>query len=228
MILLKLFKSNVLKYTVVFTLLLLTALNSHAKNYYFSSVSGNDSYTSTQAQSLSTPWQTVSKLNSVFQSFVAGDSILFKKGETFYGTITPIVSGIIFSAYGTGAKPILSGLTVLTTWTSLGNNLWKSATISPATPPNVLTISDVAVPFGRFPNTGYNYFESHSGTTSITDNQLTSSPSFSGGELVLRINGYELNRFPISGHSGGKLHSLETQVPSKIITGIFYKTIYLH
>lgn len=201
-----LFFQQISKKCICIPVVLLFLVNRlEAKTYYISSASGSDSYSSTQAQSASTPWKSIAKLNSVFGSFSAGDSVLFKRGETFYGTLTPIVSGVIFSAYGTGAKPILSGLTAITSWTSLGANLWKSSAISSSKAPCVLTINGVAVPYGRFPNSGYNYFESHSGTTSITDNQLSGTPSFTGGELVLRVNGYELNRYPISGHSGSTI-----------------------
>lgn len=193
------------KFLIVSALLLSIVISVSAKTYYFSSSTGNDSYTSTQAQSAATPWKSISKLNSFFNSFIAGDSILFKKGETFYGSIIPTVSSVIFSAYGTGSKPLLSALTTLSTWTSLGNNLWRSAAFSSANSPCVLTVNEVAVPFGRYPNSGYNYFESHSGTTSITDNQLSGTPDFTGGELVLRINGYELNRFPITDHTSGTI-----------------------
>ncbi|MEJ7684845.1 MAG: hypothetical protein WKG06_44765 [Segetibacter sp.] len=59
-----------------------------AATYYFSTSSGNDSRTSTQAKNPSTPWKTISKLNSFFSSLQPGDSVLFKRGETFYGSVT--------------------------------------------------------------------------------------------------------------------------------------------
>ncbi|HWD90598.1 MAG TPA: choice-of-anchor Q domain-containing protein [Mucilaginibacter sp.] len=115
---------NVAILTVVFCL----AVNvSQATNYYFSSSSGNDSYTATQAQSQSTPWKTIVKINAVMTSLKPGDSILFKKGDTFLipegintGGLLVKVSGtstqpIVFSSYGTGALPIIT-LPPLTTW----------------------------------------------------------------------------------------------------------------
>ncbi|HMP20198.1 MAG TPA: right-handed parallel beta-helix repeat-containing protein [Ferruginibacter sp.] len=177
-----------------------------AKTYYLSSVSGSDAYTVTQAQSQSTPWRSISKLNSVFSSLVAGDSVLFRRGETFYGTLTPTVSGIIFAAYGSGAKPVLSALTTISSWTSAGTNLWRSPALSPASTPSVLTVNNQAHAYGRFPNTGHMFFEASSNAGSITDYQLTGTPNFAGGELVLRYNGFELNRYPITSHSGGTIN----------------------
>ncbi|MFT3680259.1 MAG: InlB B-repeat-containing protein [Ferruginibacter sp.] len=179
-------------------LFLLCITSVQAKTYYFSST-GSDTYSSTQAQSASTPWKSISKLNSYFSSLAAGDSVLFKRGETFYGSITPVVSGVIFSAYGTGSvKPVLTGLTAITSWTSAGTNLWKSSAISASKVPCILTVNGNTVAYGRYPNRGYNYFESHIGTVSIIDNELPALPLFTGGELVLRLNGYELNRHPIT------------------------------
>jgi len=83
---------------------------------YYVSPTGSDSNNGT---STSTPWQTITKVNSAH--FVAGDSILFQGGQTFTGalvfsyatnipassTTTPITVG----SYGTGAAEILSNNT---------------------------------------------------------------------------------------------------------------------
>jgi len=119
------------------TLLLLTlvallfATTTNATNYYFSSVSGDDSRTAIQAKSPSTPWKTLGKLNSYFASLMPGDSVLFKRGETFYGSITILKAGttslpIIFGAYGTGEKPVITSLVTLGSWVSKGNGIWES------------------------------------------------------------------------------------------------------
>ena len=80
------------------------------KKYYFSTLSGDDNRTSTQAQNPSTPWRTLSKLNSFFSSLQAGDSVFFKKGETYIGNFIITKSGnsgtpIVITSYGTGNKP---------------------------------------------------------------------------------------------------------------------------
>src|SRR6185436_14797258 len=85
------------------------------KSYYFSSSAGDDSRTTTEAQSPSTPWKTISKLNSFFSSLQPGDKVYFKSGDTFYGAISFSKSGsssgaLFFGAYGTGNKPIITGL----------------------------------------------------------------------------------------------------------------------
>jgi len=82
-----------MKKTVLVLLLCLTATFAHARKFYFSSSTGNDTYTPAQAQSQSTPWQTTAKISYVtttrggtlypgFQ-FQAGDTLAFKRGDVF-------------------------------------------------------------------------------------------------------------------------------------------------
>ncbi len=96
--------------------------------YYVSSSSGSDSNTGT---SMSSPWQTITKVNAGFYS--PGDSILFKSGDTWVGSpnfpttlITPDAgssgSPITYGSYGTGAAPILDGGNSLTTLITISQN----------------------------------------------------------------------------------------------------------
>ena len=116
---------------ITLILLLLTSQTLVGRNYYFSTASGDDSRTSAQAQNPATPWKSINKLNSFFTSLVPGDSVLFKRGETFYGSIKVAKSGtsslpIVIGAYGTGVKPLITGFTTLSSWTSLGNGIYQS------------------------------------------------------------------------------------------------------
>ena len=80
---------------------------------YYVSPTGLDTNNGT---STSTPWQTITKVNSAH--FVAGDSVLFQGGQTFtgapifsYATNIPTSSAatpITVGSYGTGAAEILS------------------------------------------------------------------------------------------------------------------------
>jgi hypothetical protein len=87
-------------------LLLLTTLAS-ATTYYVSTT-GSDTNPGTQTQ----PWKTIAKVSA--SSFSPGDSILFKRGETWNETLIPPSSGsagnpITFGAYGTGDLPTIDG-----------------------------------------------------------------------------------------------------------------------
>jgi len=57
------------------------------RKFYFSSSTGNDSYTIPQAQNPATPWQTLQKLQRLVTNntvcFAPGDTICFKRGDVF-------------------------------------------------------------------------------------------------------------------------------------------------
>lgn len=79
--------------------------------YYFDT-NGSDSNT---GRSTDQAWKTLSKFNGTI--FAPGDTISFKRGQTFSGTMTPLGSGtsaawITIGAYGTGANPIIDGSAV--------------------------------------------------------------------------------------------------------------------
>jgi hypothetical protein len=91
------------------------ALPVRATTYYVAAA-GSDSNNGT---STGTPWQTIAHVNA--QTFSAGDSILFNKGDVWYGTALVAPSSgssgspITFGAYGSGANPIIKGSTLLST-----------------------------------------------------------------------------------------------------------------
>ena len=184
---------------------------ANATTYYFSSSTGDDSRTAAQAQNAATPWKTLSKLNSFFSSLNAGDNVLFLRGDIFPGTITPTKNGasgnpITFSAYGTGAKPIISGFTTVPSWTNLGSNIWEStSTVSGLSSLNMVVINGTNTPMGRYPNTGYMAYQS-STASSITSSSLTGSPNWTGAEAVMRMYRWVIDRNPINSQSGGTLN----------------------
>lgn len=196
-------------------LLLFTLSMAQAATYYFSAVSGNDSYTATQAKNSSTPWKSITKLNSIFSTLLPGDVVLFKRGETFYGSITITKSGtstapITIGAYGTGANPIITGFQTITNWVSVGGGIWKATNSAFGAKMNVVTLNNKIMPMGRYPNVdqpnkGYLTVTSHVNNTSITSTQLTSTNSFTGGEVVIRKNFWTLDRCAITAHSGGTI-----------------------
>ncbi len=188
-------------------LVLAICLNSKATNYYIAA-SGNDANNGT---STSTPWKTISKLNSFFSSLKPGDNVYLNRGDVFYGSITVNKSGnsgspITIGAYGSGANPVITGFTTVSAWANLGGNIWESTgAVSSLSSCNIVVINGVNTPMGRYPNTGWLTYQSHSGTTSITSNQLSGSPNWTGAEVVTRIIRWILERDVIKSQSGGTL-----------------------
>ncbi|HET6559003.1 MAG TPA: right-handed parallel beta-helix repeat-containing protein [Prolixibacteraceae bacterium] len=204
-------KLVLLKYISIACLLLLITNITHAKNYYIST-SGNDT---NNGLTSATAWNSIAKLNASFNDIQAGDSILFKCDEIFYGTITIGKSGtktspIVFSSYGSGAKPIITGFTVLTNWTRHEGNIWKTNIAEAGNKMLLVSINNKLQRMGRHPNFspttgGYLSYETTSTAPSITDNQLPATPNWTGAEAVIKKYSYVIDVCPITDHTGGKL-----------------------
>jgi len=91
----------------IFVLLLSFSLCAQ-NQYYLSSSTGNDNNDGSQTQ----PWKTLSKISAT--TLGPGDTVYFKKGDTFRGHYVVNGSGtegnlITFTSYGSGNQPIISG-----------------------------------------------------------------------------------------------------------------------
>ena len=189
-------------------LLVLYTSTSHAKNYYISAkgIDTNNGLTPTAA------WQSISKLNASFSIIVAGDSILFKSGEVFYGSIIIGKSGtitlpIVISSYGVGAKPIITGFSTLSSWTSIGGGVYQISAPAVKSTVNMITINDIPQEVGRYPNAdatnaGYLKDDLFNGNTQYTCAALNGT-NWTGAEVVARKNGYVVDRNVIISQSGG-------------------------
>lgn len=139
--------------------LFFSIISVNATTYYLSS-SGSDL---NNGLSSSTPWKTINKLNSI--TLNSGDYVLFKRGDTFKGTING-KKNVTFGAHGSGAKPIISGSQQITStgWTQYtasgsGHIYYKAIgntmdVMSSAYAPNLYYNGKLMVP-ARFPNSGY-------------------------------------------------------------------------
>jgi parallel beta-helix repeat protein len=204
--------------TVLLLLFVLLGIAATAKTYYISN-SGNDGNSGIDASS---PWQTITKVNAT--TFQPGDNILFRRGDTFYGSIVVNMSGysstpITYGAYGTGAKPTITGFTSVTSWINKGGNIWESTnTVSTLDNIKTVVINGQSVPMGRYPNGDASYpffpnffnFQSHTGTgsgaSSITTSSLTDGNDWTGADVVIRMNQWTFHREVITSQSGSTLN----------------------
>ncbi len=201
---------------VLFSILLLhLAMIVNAATYYFSTSSGDDARTSEQAQNSATPWKTIGKLNVIMYTLKPGDKVCFKRGETFDGTINITVSGsgdspIVFAGYGNGERPVINGFATLTNWVQSRSNVWE-ANFSPAPgSTNMVVMNNQQQAIGRYPNRntgneGYLSINSVYGSSQISSNQLSSSPNWTGGEVVIRKVRWVIDRNTITAHNGNTL-----------------------
>jgi hypothetical protein len=193
---------------LIVPVLLLCAFKLTAKNYYVSAAGSN----SNTGLSSTAAWQTISKVNSAFASMAAGDSILFRRGDTFYGVLIVNLSGtsakpIVISAYGTGARPVISGFVKPATWTLVGAGVYQASVPGAKSSLNMVALDNTPQALGRYPNAddvngGYLSYEAFTTNTAITDNQLTSTINWTGAEAVIRKKLWVLDRCKITSHSG--------------------------
>ena len=189
---------------LLFVVLLQDVQAQLPRSYYFAG-SGNDQ---TGNGTKAAPYKTLQKLQAISKS--AGDSFFLKRGDQFTGSLLPVRGPIYIGAYGTGAKPVVTGFTTLTAWRSAGPNLWE-AELDAGARLNVVTINNQPQHRGRYPNRtapggGFLHYESHNGFSSITDSNYPGIPDWASpgsAELALRSLRFMLNIYPITGQSGG-------------------------
>lgn len=184
--------------------LLFCCTNIFATNYYVAK-EGDDSNTGLNGTTQG--WATIAKVNSF--SFAANDSILFERGGIFYGGILVTRASLNFGAYGTGAKPVISGLSTLSGWVSLGGNLWEAATSGVSATVNLVLRNNTIQQVGRYPNTdaansGY-LTNTATTSTSITGPALSSVTNWTGAEVAIRVNRWSIVRKVVTGHSAGTI-----------------------
>jgi len=189
-------------FVILFSLFAIGSLFSQTT--YYVKNGGSDAAAGT---SDATAWETITKVNSIQSSLVPGDNILFKRGDTFIGTITANKSGtlsdrIIYGAYGEGADPIITGFTNITEWTPYNDSIYFALV---PVEPTFIKIHDNYYAMGRYPNDAWLNWESASTNVSITDNQLTNEPNWTGAGMVLSKADWVVDRCNITNHTNSTL-----------------------
>jgi parallel beta-helix repeat protein len=186
-----------------FLIAVLSFLNiiASATDYYVSS-SGSDKNAGATASS---SWQSISRVNSVFPNLKPGDRILFRRDDSFTGALKVSAAGspgspITIGAFGKGKNPVISGFIKISGWKNEGNGIY-SKVISPESAPSLITIDDKQYGMGRFPNNSYLMYESHKANSSITDDQLTDNPDWTGAEVVINKQNWVLRKYLITRHT---------------------------
>lgn len=185
-----------------------------AANYYISTDSGDDSRTMEEAQNPATPWKSIAKVNHIFNTLEPGDALLFKRGETFYGSLHINASGtasapIVIGEYGSGPKPILTSFQAIDKWKPLGDGIFESIDAIDSENVQVLLINGQRQELGRYPNrdtenAGYHTIEEVE-NNAIKSSQLASSPNWEGGNIVIRTTDWVINNYSIERHSGDQI-----------------------
>jgi len=112
----------------------------------------------------------------------------------------------VFSSYGNGKKPIISGLIRLDRWRQLSKGIYQAGCAQCTTiNENMLVINGKQYAMGRYPDTGYLTYMSHIDKESITDENFGNTPNWVGSELVIRKNHWIIDRTRLEKQSDGTL-----------------------
>ena len=204
------------------------SIDSFGVNYYVSSL-GN----ATNSGLTTTSTWNLTAVNSNADKFNAGDSILFKCGDTFRGALIinnntgTSTSRIIFSSYGNGAKPIIKGSDAISKWVSLGNNLWRADYAKNA---KHLYRNNKLLTIARFPNNPALNTASSLGTkSSFTDNTLTKPAGyFNNATVHIRTIDWQWEKRNVKSHDATGLitFSSDCQYPAKKGWGYYFDNKY--
>lgn len=178
---------------LILTILLLKSVAFGQTNRYVSN-SGSDAFLGTN----SNPYATIYKALSVA---VPGDSILLNGGSTFLGNYIISTSGLNFSSYGSGTKPIVSSLQSKTGFTNILGNIWTATADSAVTGLNLVYLNGSIAHKGRFPNVGWSTFTG--GVDSTISTSLTGNHT--GYSLAVRTVPWIIDLTTIKSQSGGTL-----------------------
>lgn len=192
-------------------------LRAGATTYYVS----NNGSSSGNGTSQTTSWSFTrlqAELSKKGASVILpGDFILLKRGDVFHGALTFGSSGtmghpITLGAYGTGAKPVITGFATVTQWSSLGGHLFESTqSISVLPSCNMVTINGRQYGQGRFPNEntpnkGYLKVDQVSPeNTSFSGAGLSAAANWTGARVVIRPAHYILDTSTIYSQEGNTI-----------------------
>jgi len=197
---------------IVFALAILGQSYVHATNYYFAT-HGDD--LKNNGLSILSPWKSANKLNAIMTLLNPGDSVLFCRGDQFYGEIKIAKGGtkqavIYFGAYGKGSKPVLNGTTRISDWGEAGFNKWESTCNSNVENPTNLFVNGAQQPLGRWPNVsapnqGYLLVNWASDRNKLSSKSIPDGAKWLGAELVIRNQRWILDRVPVLSAKGDTL-----------------------
>ena len=179
---------------------------------YYVAANGQDANAGTTPNA---PLQSLAKVNQL--ALQPGDAVLFRRGDTFRGTLFIRQSGsaslpLRFDAYGSGSKPVLSGSTVVSDWSNVGSNIWQATCSACGSLVTGLYHNNRALPLGRYPNPD----APNKGTLTIQSHtekyQLVSQDHLAnnwlGAEVVMRPAAWIIDRAVVTQQTGDVLNLL--------------------
>ena len=182
-----------------------------AATYYVSPTGNNANNGTSQA----TAWQNIDRVNQINFNLQPGDRILFQRGGVYRGKLSINSNGtasnyIEIGAYGTGAKPVISGSVAVTGWVPHSGNIWRAPMAQAV---KQLYMNGALQTIARFPNTGWLRVDNAT-ATSLTDSELTQPTGYwNGATAVIRTTNWSYDTAYVSAFSGSTLTHTSTGNP---------------
>lgn len=203
--------------------LLMSAGLVQAATYYVSSSSGNDSNPNGTSAA---PWNSLSFVSTT-NKIASGDTVYFKSGDTWEGTLT-VRSGVTYGRWGTtGNAPKFKGSRNVSklNWTVHSGNIYKVDLTTTVGSSKVVSVIDGTgrLTRARFPNAGggeFNlganrYLKAAAGTTGANTTSVLAYNSASipttgqsdliGASVYFRNYDWHLTRYDVTGVSGNQV-----------------------
>jgi parallel beta-helix repeat protein len=177
------------------SLMFLFPLCAFGGSYYVSS-SGSDA---NDGKSTTVPWKTISKVNSV--TFVSGDAIYFRGGDSFSGQINVNQSGITIGAYdNSNQNPVITGAIQLSNWTVYNGLIYVAQASSLV---KNLFANGSQMTIARYPNTGFLTIGPTNGSTTIAASGLNQASGYwNGANVRIRSINWAYETASISSYDG--------------------------
>lgn len=195
--------------SILFTAAISLMASNGMATIYYVSPTGSDSNNGT---SQSSPWQSIARVNQIASSLQPGDKVLFQKGGTYRGKLTISSNGnassyIEIGAYGSGARPVISGSVAVTNWTVHSGNIWRAAM---AQAPKQVYVNGQLMTIARFPNTGWLRVDQGT-STSLTDSDLDQANGYwNGATAVIRTTNWSYDTAYVTGFTNSVLTHTST------------------
>ena len=189
----------------------------YCTNYYLSNT-GNDAL---DGKSPANAWKTIDKYNASKAAIVPGDSVLFKRGNTFVGKILHRSGAagkpVVYAAYGFGAKPVITGAEQIQNWVSKGNNIY---TITGNNLYTHLFVNKKQITIARFPNQLYTFITALNGNTAINSLINIAGVNWTGASFHYRRQNDQIQKGTVIAHSGTSL-TLDSNVNMLVNHGFY-------
>ncbi|MFH1262863.1 MAG: right-handed parallel beta-helix repeat-containing protein [Pseudomonadota bacterium] len=150
-------------------------------------------------------WKTIAKVNG--SSLVAGDSVGFKRGETWRETLVIPSSGatgnrIVFGAYGNGEKPLINPTTRVQSWRVSSGNVWEADVSSPM---RQLLFDGELLPLAHDPNGDFHTIDVDSpiGTSLVDAGIASHAAELTDATVCIRTVDWEIEERKVTSFDAG-------------------------